>query len=192
MTARHASSARREFSEDVSRTPDRRRHTGESAHRKVDEEAAQPPDRDSRRDPPGRGIRCDTHETETAVKYLILLKSNPEWQAGFAALTPEQMTEGLALYTSIFTELAESGELVDAEQLAGPDAARRVSLSDAGVPTDGPYAETKEFLGGYYIVDVPSYERALEIAGRFPEAGVGLVEIHPIVVSRPEADVAPV
>ncbi|WP_243695354.1 YciI family protein [Agromyces protaetiae] len=49
------------------------------------------------------------------------------------------------------------------------------------VASDGPYTELKEFLGGYYLVDVESFDRAVEIAGRFPEAGEGLVEVLPIL-----------
>lgn len=116
------------------------------------------------------------------MKYLILLKSNPEWSAAFAAFTPEQQAEGMALYESVSRELGESGELVDAEQLAGPETVKTVRQTDAGpVASDGPYTELKEFLGGYYLVDVESFDRAVEIAGRFPEAGEGLVEVLPIL-----------
>ncbi|MGV9415215.1 YciI family protein [Nocardia sp. NPDC003693] len=65
-------------------------------------------------------------------------------------------------------ELAKSGELVDARGLAGPEEARIVSSDGRSAPmvTDGPFAETKEFLAGYWIVDVESPERAVEIAAR--------------------------
>lgn len=123
------------------------------------------------------------------MKYLILIKSNPEWRAAFASFTPEQQAEGMALYTALFTELQESGELVDAEQLAGPETVRTVSLGEHGpVASDGPFAETKEMLGGYYLVDVESFDRALEIAGRLPEAGEGMVEIHSILAASAAED----
>ncbi|WP_067538948.1 YciI family protein [Nocardia crassostreae] len=65
-------------------------------------------------------------------------------------------------------ELAKSGELVDAQGLAGPDEARLVSSDGRSAPviTDGPFPETKEFLAGYWIVDVDSPERAIEIAAK--------------------------
>lgn len=123
------------------------------------------------------------------MKYLILIQSNPEWRAAFAAFTPEQQAEGMALYTRLFEELQESGELVDAEQLAGPETVRAVTVGEHGpVATDAPLAETKEFLGGYYLVDVESFDRAVEIAARLPEAAQGMVRIHPVLSADAPAD----
>lgn len=123
------------------------------------------------------------------MKYLILITSNPEWRAAFASFTPEQQAEGMALYTRVFEELRESGELVDAEQLAGPETVRAVTVDEHGpVATDAPLAETKEFLGGYYLVDVESFDRALEIAARFPEAAEGMIRIHPVMSADAPAD----
>ena len=123
------------------------------------------------------------------MKYLILIKSNPEWAAAFASFTPEQQAEGMAVYTKLFTDLQESGELVDAEQLAGPETVRTVSIGEHGpVASDGPFAETKELLGGYYLIDVESFDRAVEIAARMPEAAEGMVEIHPILAQMAAAD----
>jgi hypothetical protein len=66
------------------------------------------------------------------------------------------------------TELREAGQLVGAEGLAAPDEARVVRAGKGGEPhvTDGPFAEAKEFLAGYWIVDVESTEQAYEIAAR--------------------------
>ncbi|MGR2752864.1 YciI family protein [Agromyces arachidis] len=123
------------------------------------------------------------------MKYLILIQSNPEWRAAFASFTPEQQAEGMALYTRVFDELQESGELVDAEQLAGPETVRAVTVGEHGpVATDAPLAETKEFLGGYYLVDVESFDRAVEIAARFPEAAQGMIRIHPVMTADAPAD----
>jgi hypothetical protein len=65
-------------------------------------------------------------------------------------------------------DLTESGELVGAEGLAGPNEARIVRATSNGAPavTDGPFPESKEFLAGYWIVEVDRPERAYEIAGR--------------------------
>ena len=116
------------------------------------------------------------------MKYLILIQSNPEWSAAWASFTPEQQAEGYAVYQRLNDELRESGEFVDAEQLAGPDTARTVSVVEHGpVASDAPLAETKEFLGGYYLVDVDSFDRAVEIAARLPESALGLVRLHPIL-----------
>ena len=60
------------------------------------------------------------------------------------------------------------------------DQPKRVSLSEGRLVTsDGPFPEAKELLGGFYLVDCESEERAVEIAGRVPEAQLGLVEVRP-------------
>ena len=92
--------------------------------------------------------------------------------------------------------LKQAGELVGAEGLAGPEAARLVRAGANGAPevTDGPFAEAKEFLAGYWIVDVDSTARAYEIAAHASAApGKGGVPLNmPIevreVMSAPPAD----
>jgi hypothetical protein len=94
-------------------------------------------------------------------------------------------------------ELSESGELVGAEGLAAPNQARIVRATGNGTPavTDGPFAESKEFLAGYWIVDCDSRERAYDIAARASAApGKGGVPLNmPIevreVMSAPPTDV---
>ena len=70
------------------------------------------------------------------------------------------------------TELLEHGELIDAQGLAGPEQAKFVTSDGISAPviTDGPFAEAKELLAGYRIVDVESAERAIEIAARISAA----------------------
>jgi hypothetical protein len=83
--------------------------------------------------------------------------------------------------------LLATGELVGAEGLAGPDQAKFVVADGAGAPvvTDGPFAESKEFLAGFRIVDVASHERALEIAAMISAApGIGGVPIRQRVEVR--------
>lgn len=123
------------------------------------------------------------------MKYLILIKSNPEWAGAFASFSPEQQAEGMAVYEKLFVDLQESGELVDAEQLAAPETARVVSVGASGpVASDGPFVEAKEWFGGYYIVDVASLDRAVEIAARLPEAQNALVSVHPVMAGAAMAD----
>src|SRR5207249_10911304 len=87
-------------------------------------------------------------------------------------------------------ELTESGELVGTEGLTGPEAAKIVTHDGAGAPvvTDGPFAESKEFLAGYWLVDVESEERAIEIAAKTSAApGPGgrptarTIEVRPVM-----------
>jgi hypothetical protein len=90
-------------------------------------------------------------------------------------------------FMGVFTQgLVDSGEFVSGEGLAMPDAARIVTARDGAAPaiTDGPFPEAKEFLAGYWIVDVDSAERAVEIAAEAsasPGPG-GITLNHPIEV----------
>lgn len=85
----------------------------------------------------------------------------PEW-------SPEDVRAHIDFQQALNDELTRQGELVEAQGLAGPDQARFV-VSDgtrAPVVTDGPYAEARELLAGYRLVDVDSLDRAIEIAAR--------------------------
>ncbi|MFB9308674.1 hypothetical protein BJY17_001859 [Agromyces hippuratus] len=124
------------------------------------------------------------------MKYLIQIYSNPESRAVWNTFTPEQQAEGYDYYQRISEELAASGEFVASEALADISLAKRVTSGDAGtVASDGPFAETKELLAGFYLVDCESEARAVEIAGRFPEAQFGLVEVRPVLEMAAGSDV---
>ncbi|MFF3065522.1 YciI family protein [Oerskovia sp. NPDC057915] len=101
--------------------------------------------------------------------------------------TPEEVNAHLGYYGALNAELEASGELVQTVILTGPDLAKVVrSDGTAPVVTDGPFAEFKEWLAGYQIVDVGSEERALEIAGlvsAVPGRG-GVPTQQPIQVRR--------
>lgn len=124
------------------------------------------------------------------MKYLIQIYSNPESRAVWNAFTPEEQAEGYGFYEAISTELASSGEVIAAEALADISLAKRVTNgADGAVASDGPFAETKELLAGFYLVDCESEARAVEIAGRFPEAQFGLVEVRPVLEMASGPDV---
>ena len=101
------------------------------------------------------------------MKYMLLMNyatgASPmgEW-------TPEDMKASGAHMGAIHEELVARGELVGAEGLTGREAAKIVTHDGVGAPvvTDGPFPESKEFLAGYWLVDVESEERAIEIAAR--------------------------
>jgi hypothetical protein len=82
--------------------------------------------------------------------------------------TPEEVKAHIEFQQVMNQELIERGELVDAQGLAGPEAARFVVSDGAGAPviTDGPFPESKELLAGYRLVDVDTVERAIEIAAK--------------------------
>ncbi|RXZ72004.1 YciI family protein [Agromyces albus] len=114
------------------------------------------------------------------MKYLIQIYSNPESRAAWESFSADERAEGYAYYRAISEELVSSGELLASEPLADISLAKRVTKTDEGaVASDGPFAETKELLAGFYLVDCDSEARALEIAARFPEAEYGLIEVRP-------------
>jgi hypothetical protein len=82
-------------------------------------------------------------------------------------------------------EIEASGEFVNGAALADPATARTVRVRD-GVPatTDGPFAESKEQLAGYYVLDCESMERAVEIAARDPAARLWSVEVRPVMAEQ--------
>lgn len=101
------------------------------------------------------------------MKYMLMMNvpSNGPYQ--ITQWPQQDIKAHIAFMKSFSKELAESGELVGAEGLSGPDQARRVRAGQDGKPmTDGVFPEAKEFLAGYWIVDVESPERAFEIAAR--------------------------
>ena len=118
------------------------------------------------------------------MKYLILIHQNPGAREQFAALPAEAQAQGMQAYYDLNAELAGTGELVSAEALADDTTATVLSLrSGSVVASDGPFAEAKELLAGFYLVDVTSRERAVEIASRIPElqGGAGSVEVRPVM-----------
>ncbi len=122
------------------------------------------------------------------MKYLILIHSNPQFQERWQGLTDAQRAEFGRGHRALTEELIESGELVVSEGLADPALAQRVTVRD-GVTTlaDGPFAEVKEHLAGFYLVECGTRERAVEIAARIPDAVWGLVEVRPVLdMSTPD------
>jgi hypothetical protein len=109
------------------------------------------------------------------VKFVILLYGNPAARELWERASAAGLGDALAVYAELNRELTESGELIACESLAGG------GLRLAGLtPTDGPFAEAKEVLAGFYLVDVASMERAVEIVRRIPEAAAGTAEIRPV------------
>ena len=117
------------------------------------------------------------------MKYLILIHSNPQSREIWESFSDEQRSEGYAYYAALNDELVASGELIVAEALADPSTGHRLpaQAGSAVASSDGPFAEAKEHLAGFFLVQCEGMERALEIAARVPEADLGLVEVRPIL-----------
>ena len=132
------------------------------------------------------------------MKYMLMMHApRTGWEtAGIGTWPPDDIKAHIGFMMRFHKELSESGVLVGAEGLAGPEQARVVRATGGGAPavTDGPFAEAKEFLAGYWIVDVETTEQAYEIAARASAApGKGGVPMNmPIevrqVMSAPPAD----
>ncbi|MEQ4207017.1 YciI family protein [Actinopolymorpha sp. B17G11] len=113
------------------------------------------------------------------MKYIMLAYTNPE---GWANATPEEVQKACDFYAQLGKELSESGEFVATEGLGDPSHTVTVRKQDSGpVATDGPYAEVKEVLVSFGIVDVESHDRALEIAARIVDAIGDTVELRPLM-----------
>jgi hypothetical protein len=103
------------------------------------------------------------------MKFMLMMnapRGSGDWDVFQWA--PEDFQAHIGFMQELAKDLRESGELVGAEGLSAPRQARIVRAGKGGAPevTDGPFAESKEFLAGYWIVDVDSPERAYQIAAR--------------------------
>ena len=116
------------------------------------------------------------------MKYVILIFHNAASQEIWESFTDEQKVEGYGVYAALNEDLMASGEMIVSEALSDPAMAKRVTVRDGQVmSSDGPFAEVKEHLAGFYLVECDSVERAVEVAGRIPEAMFGLVEVRPVL-----------
>ena len=132
------------------------------------------------------------------MKFMLMMHApRAGWEtAGIGTWPPEDIKAHIGFMIGFARELGESGVVVGAEGLDLPEQARVVRATAAGAPavTDGPFPEAKEFLAGYWIVDVESPEQAYAIAARASAApGRGGVPMNmPIevrqVMSAPPAD----
>lgn len=113
------------------------------------------------------------------MKYMLMIYGNEELWTSF---DPAELTTVIAETDALTTALRATGEFVGAYGVGDQVLAKTVHL-DNGVPavTDGPYIETKEYLGSFTIVDVDSLGRALEIAALNPFARHGQVEVRPLM-----------
>lgn len=115
------------------------------------------------------------------MKFLLVLHNNP---AVLEALGQDEQQRLMDGHAAFIEATQSSGELVVTQALAAPSQSAVVRVRN-GVPviSDGPYLEAKEFLGGYYLVDVADRERALELAGRIPDASIDRlgVEVRPVM-----------
>jgi hypothetical protein len=113
------------------------------------------------------------------MKYMLLCYDDDKaWERAGQDALQEAMQEAVRLTH----EVNAKGQYIEAAPLEPVSAATCVRIRDGKrLVTDGPFAETREVLGGYYLIDVPNLDEAIRIAQRHPGARLGTVEIRPVV-----------
>jgi hypothetical protein len=118
------------------------------------------------------------------VQYLLLIHDD---EAAWQSFSDEVREGYMREYFAYTEELRATGALVDANQLQPSSTATVVHVADGKtLTTDGPFAETKEVLGGYYLIDVETLDEALEWAAKIPSARSGHIEVRPVVMRNAE------
>ena len=114
------------------------------------------------------------------MQYMLLIYGDEGMWAG---LTPEKLSEEMGAYFAYSEALAKAGKMKAGDELQPISTAKTVSLMDGKHSVvDGPFADTKEQLGGYYLIEAESMEEALEWAAKCPGARYGRVEVRPVVM----------
>lgn len=112
------------------------------------------------------------------MQYMLLIFSDPK---SFQALSDSQRNEALAAFGAYGEALQKAGAMRDGNRLRPADTATTVRLQSGKAQVlNGPFADTREQLGGYYLIDVPDLDAALSWAARCPGASFGAVEVRPV------------
>ena len=120
------------------------------------------------------------------MQYLLLIHDD---EAHWGDMPEDERNAVYGEYTKFTEDVQSAGVLVGANQLQPAATATTVRVDDGEtLTTDGPFAETKEVLGGYYLIDVETLDEALEWAAKLPSARYGHIEVRPVVMR--EAEVA--
>lgn len=119
------------------------------------------------------------------MKYLLLIYHNEQ---SWNAIGEPERQQIYAEYGKLRTELQASGQYVSGSQLQPITTATSVRVRDGKeLIVDGPFAETHEQLGGFFLVEAKNLDEATNIASRIPSARTGTVEVRPLVEMRAEA-----
>ena len=110
------------------------------------------------------------------MRYMLLLHVQ---ESGWGELSDEQRAAGMATYDAYSADLARAGAFIMTSPLAPSAGARSITTKGGRIVTmDGPYAETKEQVAGFYVIEVPDEAAALDWARKCPAAGHGTVEVR--------------
>jgi hypothetical protein len=114
------------------------------------------------------------------MQYILLIYGE---ESKWATLTPDQLSAEMGAYMAYTQDLVKAGVLVAGDELQPVATAKTVSLETGKQKVvDGPFAETKEALGGYYLIKAETIEEALAWAAKCPGAKYGRVEVRPVVM----------
>ena len=120
------------------------------------------------------------------MQYMLLIYGD---ESGWESITEDERNALYAEYGKFTSDLREQGKLVSSDELQRTSTATSVRVRDGeALITDGPFADTKEVLGGYYVIDVESLDEALEWAARIPNARDGVIEVRPVVMHGAEVE----
>ena len=112
------------------------------------------------------------------MRYLLLIHTNEQQDA---QATPEAREANMSAYYAFTNEIQEAGVMLGGEALQPTATATTVRVRDGQtLTTDGPFAETKEQLGGYYMLECDNLDQAIEYAAKIPGAAQGCVEVRPV------------
>lgn len=115
------------------------------------------------------------------MQYMLLIYDNEQLLAN---LSPEEGARMHEEYMKFTQEIAASGHLRAGDALQSVRTATTLRTREGKTTmTDGPFAETREQLGGYYLIEAPDLDEALKIAARIPSATTGSIEVRPLVTS---------
>ena len=119
------------------------------------------------------------------MKYLLLLQNAQEDRDRWATLSEEEAKAERAAeipkWNALFEELMAGGHWLDGQELDDPATAKTIRIRDGErLVTDGPYAETKEQIGGFFLIEAEDLDQAIAIAAKVPVAERASVEIRPL------------
>jgi len=117
------------------------------------------------------------------MKYAMLVYSDPSaWEAMTEAEAMAAREESMPRWIALFEEFGKADPNVQGRELSGGAAAKVVRVVDGEtIVTDGPFAETKEQLGGVFVTELPDLDEAIRIASLVPAAVYGTLEIRPLI-----------
>jgi hypothetical protein len=114
------------------------------------------------------------------MQYLLLIYGE---ESMWAKLTPDQLSQEMGAYMAYTQDMAKAGVLVAGDELQPVATAKTVSVEGGKQKVvDGPFAETREALGGYYLIKADTIEDALAWAAKCPGARYGRIEVRPVVM----------